>query len=383
MLTSPSAFQNPTDIGNRALQHLGADHALDDLLTDVSKNQREIKSVYAKLRQAELRRNNWKFAMRRCILRALAETSMGWTPAAWSAMTTYRIGQVVSYDDGFGSRLWINTSSSNLDHAPGAGSLFWDDYFGTIVAAPYDATMAYYAGELVYVAQDTGTYKVYLSLINGNEDDPSTVDAYDATVTYRKGQIVVDSAINYISLVDFNLGNTPATSAGQWAVTALTDSLSWVEVLGTLDQLAILYPQSAGPSTNTGSANAYPLPYGFLRKAPQDPKAGSFSVLGAPTNALYNDWLIEGNFLISNQDGVINLRFVADATNVSRMDPMFCEGFAARIARETCEPITQSTTKLQAIGAAYTQFMKEARIVNGIENGADEAALDDYLACRM
>jgi hypothetical protein len=383
MIAAPSGFQDPTDIGNRALTHMGADHKLDDLLTDQSKNQREIFGVYTKLRQAELRLNAWKWAIKRIVLRPLDVTSMQWTPAAWSNATTYRVGQVVSYDDGYGARLWVNVSPGNLNNAPSAGSLVWDDYVGQIVAGPYDSTIAYMPGDLVYVAQDVGTYKVYLSLTAANEDDPSTVDAYDATATYKKGDIVVDASINYISLVDFNKGNTPATSGTQWATTTATDSTKWVEVGGTLAQMTILYPINAGPRSSATSLNAYPLPYNFLRKASQDPKAGSMSFLGAPTNIMYDDWLIEGGFIVTQESQPIIFRFVADLTNVTRMDALFCEGFAARIARETCESITQSTAKLQAIGAAYSQFMRQARLVNGIEEGADEQPLDDWLACRI
>jgi hypothetical protein len=64
------------------------------------------------------------------------------------------------------------------------------------------------------------------------------------------------------------------------------------------------------------------------------------------------------------------------------MDAMFCEGFAARIALEVCEIITQSTEKLKNISGEYAKFMTEARTVNGIENEAEEAPRDDYLAVR-
>jgi hypothetical protein len=54
---------------------------------------------------------------------------------------------------------------------------------------------------------------------------------------------------------------------------------------------------------------------------------------------------------------VILLRFVADVQDVPRMKTMFCEGLAARIAIEICEPLTQSTAKLGSITAAYTKVM--------------------------
>ena len=68
---------------------------------------------------------------------------------------------------------------------------------------------------------------------------------------------------------------------------------------------------------------------------------------------------------------------------MTEMDPMFCEGLGARIALEIAEDLTQSDAKLQAIGAMYKEFMTEARVVNGIETGATEPPLDDWIACRI
>lgn len=379
---SPSGFQSATDIANRALNHVGADHSIDNLLTDSSKNQRLIKSVYTKLRQAELRRNTWTFAIRHSVIRPIDTTSMIWTPAAYAAGTTYRVGQVVSYDDGFGSKFWISVSPANLGNTPGSSPTAWDDFCGSNVAVPYDSTTTYFTGDLVYISNGDGTYTVYRSLMQGNAEGPATTDAYDATKTYAKDQIVVFNAQNYISLVDLNLGNEPDTHAGQWATTALSGSLQWVTAGGTLSQLNIVYPLTSGPLSQSSTRNVYPLPYGYLRKVSGDPKAGYLSLLGSPTNLVADDWLIEPPYLVSACSTPIVLRYVADVANVATMDPMFCEGLGARIALEIAEPITQSSAKLQVIGQMYNRFMGEARMVSGIERGAVEPVLDDWIACR-
>jgi hypothetical protein len=79
---------------------------------------------------------------------------------------------------------------------------------------------------------------------------------------------------------------------------------------------------------------------------------------------------------------VILLRFIADITDVRCMDDMFCEGLAARIALEICEPITQDLGKAQKCAAEYNRIMGEARIVNAIESGSDQPPEDDYISCR-
>lgn len=77
------------------------------------------------------------------------------------------------------------------------------------------------------------------------------------------------------------------------------------------------------------------------------------------------------------------LRFIADIADVFLMDPMFCEGLACRIGFEVAEPLAQADNKKQQAGKQYTEFMTEARTVNAIETGSEEAAMDDWLSSRF
>ncbi len=106
------------------------------------------------------------------------------------------------------------------------------------------------------------------------------------------------------------------------------------------------------------------------------------SYLGAPTSLLYLDWNFEGAYITSEQVDPIMLRFAADVVDVATMDAMFCEGLAARIGLEVCQPLTQSSDLLKTIASEYDKFMNEARLVNAIMVGAEQPPLDDYLACR-
>lgn len=430
-------FSNAVDIANRGLQHCGAER-IDPALgfAEDSKRARETSFVYDKVRRAELRRNVWKFATRKAILRAVDDNTRLLAPSMWVSSTTYFVGSIVSDETGY---LWMSAVPDNLGNQPEDSST-WAPYFGPMTAMLYDATQSYSAGELVYTTAGDGTYRVYLSLQNGNSDTPATATAWDATATYIKNQVVTYSAVTYMSLIDFNLnqqpslapaawasgttysaaqkaggsdgviyqsiaggnlGNDPTIDAGaHWTNTGVltpwttvfvggAGSAKWLEIGGAefpsgvgLSGLGIVYPIGTGPSTQETTRNVFRLPANFLRQAPQDPKAGSTNPLGAPTELAYRDWLYEGPYLISSEVGPIVFRFVADITDVTMMDDMFCEGLGCRIGIEVCEPLTQSSDKLKTIRESYTVFMREARLVNSIEEGAEEAPLDDYIACR-
>lgn len=318
-----SDFRTDVDIINRALQRCGATRIT--ARSDTSKNAAETDFVYDKLREAELRRNVWRFSIRKSVLRAVDDDTMWITYPAWAIGTTYGVNAVVSYN----GETWYSTQASNLGNTPSLQSTYWVLYFGSRVAQLHDATLAYFAGEVVYISTTA-----YLSLQNDNDDTPP--------------------------------------------------SAKWRTLTGaTLTALDLIYPLGSGPVSQSGTRNVFVLPAGFLREAPQDPKAGSTSYLGAPSGLRYDDWEFEGIYIVSRESQPIIFRFAANVSDVSLMDPMFCEGLACRIALEVCEALTQSGEKLQSIGAAYNRFMSEARVVNGIETGPTEPPEDDFIACRI
>jgi len=430
-------FKTPIDIANRALDHCGQD-PLDAVLgfTEDNKKARLCGRVYDQLRKSELRRNVWRFAIRRAVLRAIDVNTMLLAPSLWVSTTTYFVGSIVSDQTG---QLWISQIPNNLGNQP-ENSLTWAQYFGPMSVSLYDATASYFAGELVYTTAGDGKNRVFLSLQGNNADNPATATAWSSTAVYFKNQVVTFSAVAYMSRIDLNTNQTPTSSAANWdasvtygagaAVTGSdgvrytsvgagnlgndptltspaswtntgiltpwttvftggTGSLKWLQIGGTefpfgvgLTTLNIVYPLGSGPATQSSTRNVFRLPAGFLRQAPSDPKAGSSLYLGAAWGLDYTDWLFEGNYIVSVEVNAILLRFVADTVDVPNMDPMFCEGLGARIGLAICEPLTQSGSKLELIAKIYEKFMSEARTVNGIETGPEESPVDDFIACR-
>jgi hypothetical protein len=382
-------FRTEADIGNRALQRCGASRMGTSGFSENSKNASEVAFCYGKLREAELRRNVWTFACRRTLLRAIDTNTMLLVPSLWATGTTYFVGSIVA--DQYGNS-WISTIRDNLANDPLTSTGFWDPYFGPLSVSLYDSTISYYAGELVYTAVGDGTYRVYLSLESGNEDVPGTATAYSATTTYMKNQVVTSVAIAYMSLFDLNINNTPASSPTKWTTSFVggAGSIKWLEIGGAefpmgvgLIPLSIVYPLGTGPASQVVTRNMFKLPAGFLRKADQNPGAGVTTWLGGPTGIMFSDWVFENGYLLASNNDVVNLRFVANVSDVSRMDPMFCEGLAARIALEVCEALTQSTAKLGAIAKIYQEWIDQAHTVNAIEQGVEQPADDDYVTCRL
>lgn len=482
-------FTVDIDIANRACQHMGVRQISPTLgFNEDSLQANELGECYDKLRVAELRRALWRYSVRRAVLRPVSVNTMLLKPPLWSSTTTYFPGAIVTLEDG---TLWFSTTQGNIANPP-AGSAAWDGYFGAMTADPFDSDEGYQAGDVVFTVPANGVPSVFLSLENGNSDDPATATEWSllssagATQYYFKDQVVSHSGTSYQSLIDLNTGNTPGLAAAIWAVattyaaaaqvtgsngviytslaagnvghdpvssptyweasglsspaawaggttygigdqvvasdgiiyasataanagndpsrgqsatnwtntgayapwtTTITNgtggSMKWAKIDVALEKLTFAYPVGSGPVEQSETRNVFHLPAGYLRQAPQTPKAGGVSFLGGPSGASYSDWEYEGDYIITRDARAIMFRFGANIRSVTAMDPLFCEGLAARCGLECVERVTQSNAKYQKIAAAYQKFMGDARQVNAIELGPVEAPEDDFIACRI
>ncbi len=325
-MVSVSPFLTNVDIGNRALQRLGAKLITSfDTTVDVSRNAQQVSFCYDKLRVAELRRSTWRFATRRANLRVITATSYRFIPGVYSAGTTYAAGNIVMDATGV---YWISLTASNTGHTPGGAvtagyPAFWSQYFGPVYADLWasNAANTYDAGDIVYKSGRT----YYICMVNATA---GTVD--------------------------------PASGA------------PWVDIGAETADRIVTFIEPAGPGKKVPagdgrSRNMFALPNGFLRMLAPDPYIEATKSQGTSAGLPQTDYQFEGGFLITNDPGPILLRFVADVSNVLEMDALFCEGLGARIAFELAEVLTQSKDKVAAASAAYAAFMSDARLVNWLE----------------
>src|SRR5260370_28505384 len=220
-------FQQPLDIINRGLQRCGLPRM--GSLMDQQPGQ-EMIFEYDKLRRAELRRNLWVFATRTGAIRALDTTSRLLNFPAYAAGTTYPAGYVVTY----GNLTWISLIDANLGNTPGtaatSGQLPWDNYYGTPVANAWNDSIqntattnniSYHVGEIAYYLT---TGNIYVSVVDGNQNDPTVVDTWSATTMYSTGAVVSfttagGSLTNHQSLGNLNFASQPDTTPSKWPLT--------------------------------------------------------------------------------------------------------------------------------------------------------------------
>lgn len=96
-------------------------------------------------------------------------------------------------------------------------------------------------------------------------------------------------------------------------------------------------------------------------------------------NAYYT---VEGRQILTDLPAPLAIRYVRNVTDVALMDPAFVESFATRLAYESCERITESTTKRGDLREDYRSSISEALRSNAIEASSSVAADDTWVMAR-
>lgn len=133
---------------------------------------------------------------------------------------------------------------------------------------------------------------------------------------------------------------------------------------------AILAASSTKPIH--GKSNYFQLPGDFVSLAPPD---DTF-------NFNYLDWQIEGQQIASDDSGPLNIRYVSSNVTESMFDAAFAEAFAAQLAMNTCEELTQSNTKMATLQKVYDDAIKSARKNNAFENRPVKPPTDTWITSR-
>lgn len=441
-----SVYLTEVDVANKALQLLRRNRIY--AFTDHTAEAQESAFLYPLARDAELRAHFWRFATRRAMLYPIDASTYLWTPPTWSSVGTYSLGQVVVDSNGNWWQSKVNSNAAQLPNTKNGifTSSSWQPYFGSDALQPFvapsassltapaaptlsavtsgtlgartvyvkttytgaageslassESSLAFTAGQVVRVTSPAAAsgatgYNVYASDSIGSEvlqtstpisigvnwtESASGITPYGArppttqATSFFAGDLTFlpSSGVVYLSLYNDNT-DTPPT-------------LQWLAVNGTYAALQILYPIGAGPLTDPATRNVYRLPRGYLLRAPTDPRRTATPVyLGASVGNYHEDWVFEGNYVVSAEVGPIMLRYVADFLDVPTMDPIFCEMVAAKMATDLAPRLLLP----EAINAglanarrAYKLAERRAAGVNAIEVAPMDPEFHDFVACR-
>lgn len=129
-------------------------------------------------------------------------------------------------------------------------------------------------------------------------------------------------------------------------------------------------------SPDWGYQYQYPLPSDFLSLV----QVGQYYI--RPLTRSKGPWHVEANSILTDLGAPLQIKYVMRVDNSGLFDPLFVECFAARLAFEACETLTQSGTKKQAASEEYKTALSEAARCNAIENPPEELPRGTWLDSR-
>lgn len=131
-----------------------------------------------------------------------------------------------------------------------------------------------------------------------------------------------------------------------------------------------------------GYAKQFQLPTDFLRMTQVN------DVFLVPAMAEYvtgdnSAYAIEGQMILTDFGAPLKIRYVRDITDPGLFDALFVEVFAAKLAYEACEEITNSNTKKQVMDDDYRECVRIAARTNAIERPPQGIPDDSWMIGRL
>ena len=144
---------------------------------------------------------------------------------------------------------------------------------------------------------------------------------------------------------------------------------------------AISRASIAADSSDTlwGGWNRFTVPNDFLRLLLDDE---STSVV---------DWRLEGRLspdatptlcIVTQDASPLEIRYVARVADPTIYDPLFIEALACKLAMETCQEITGSTSKMESLKDDYKFAVNEAKRLGSIERAEQDPPDDEWVEAR-
>lgn len=119
-----------------------------------------------------------------------------------------------------------------------------------------------------------------------------------------------------------------------------------------------------------GDWNRYSLPNDFI------------CLLRDDESGLAVDWRIEGLYILSADASPLQIRYIAKIDDPNYYDALFSEALSISLAVETCEEITQSTSKKAGLMKNLDDTLAKARMLGAIEKPAQDFNEDEWVSAR-
>lgn len=186
------------------------------------------------------------------------------------------------------------------------------------------------------------------------------------------------------------IANRALTKLGEARIISLDADMKAANVLKSMYDIVLAAELRAhwwhfakARATLPALADTPDFDFGFQYQLPSDYVAlrqiGPHQILPRMPGGIYS---IERGKILTNLGAPLRIIYTQRITDPNLFDALFVEMFACRLAAESCESITQSSTKKQAAWEEYDAQLKLAIRSNAIELPTEDIPDDTWLQAR-
>lgn len=137
----------------------------------------------------------------------------------------------------------------------------------------------------------------------------------------------------------------------------------------------------SGTAPEWGFINKFPLPTNLLALLAIKDIVTTRIITGE--SGQETPYQVIGKFIHTNLAAPLEIRYIKQITDEAQFTPLFGEAFAAKLAVDSGESITQSNTKNAWLLAGFDRTISRAFSADAIENPADPLPEDEWINARF
>lgn len=262
-------------------------------------------------------------------------------------------------------------------------------YYGTMVAGGISANNGFGAGNYGTINPTTD--------VNGNTITTVSDIGGSSTFVFGLGSstTLAQNYFDSITVIGGSVNTTLQSSAaaafvgggGQfaWSWTGMLGIVNGTTYTVGLNTNGIATTATAAAPINGSYNSQYVIPANALRLLAAGDQDFSFPGIdlsdyrSIPTQS---DYLVEGGMILTNQAAPLSLRYEQDITDTTRWDATFCDMFGARLAHRACFRITNSLSQQKLAMQEYALALKEAVRTGAFEGPPQYVADDSWILTR-
>lgn len=149
------------------------------------------------------------------------------------------------------------------------------------------------------------------------------------------------------------------------------------------DSVLRLYPWNAALNRVRLPALAEAPSWGYAAQYQLPPGPQPAYCLRVLEVAGCDDYRIEGRRILADAPAPLDILYIGRITDATQYDPLLAEAIAARLSVQLAGNLTESGSRIEAARTHFNDILRQAKVSDAQEGGAQQLSVDAWLQARV